>query len=54
MWESETGVGELYGALTDSPPTAEAELVIIVSLSCNLPKEINKTMASPQKDTVNL
>lgn len=42
-----TGDGEVYGALTDSPPSAAAELVVIVSLSSlvNMPiKEIKQCL----------
>lgn len=40
MWESDTGDGEVYGALTDSPPSAEAEPAVIVSLSSPLNRPI--------------
>lgn len=42
-----TGDDEVYGALTDSPPSAAAELVVIVSLSSlvNMPiKEIKQCL----------
>lgn len=45
VWESEPGDGEVYEALTDSRPSAEAELVVIISLSSliNMPiKEIKQ------------
>lgn len=47
VWESEPGDGEVYEALTDSQPSAEAELVVIISLSSlvNAPiKEIKQCL----------
>lgn len=49
VWESEPGDGEVYEALTDSRPSAEAELVVIISLSSliNMPiKEIKQFLTT--------